>query len=96
VAFYMASGQAREVATALIENGRPASTPAVFVENASAANERRVHATLQDLRSGPTPSFEGPALLLVGEAFQESSPQAATLEAQARREAAQRCRLLIA
>lgn len=67
VALYMAAGQARDVATRLIDAGRAPSTPAVFVENVSLAEERRVPTTLAALRDGPVPAFEGPTLLLVGE-----------------------------
>ena len=55
----------------LIAAGRAPSTPAVFIENASLANERRVVTTLAQLSAGPAPAFEGPALLFVGDVFSE-------------------------
>jgi uroporphyrin-III C-methyltransferase len=69
VALYMAGAQARDVAARLIDAGRPAATPALFVENVSLPSERRLPTTLEQLRRGPIPGFEGPVLLLVGEVF---------------------------
>ena len=71
VAMYMAATQSQSVATDLIAAGRPATTPAVFVESASLPGERVVATTLAHLRDGLSPTFEGPVLLLVGEVFRE-------------------------
>jgi uroporphyrin-III C-methyltransferase len=72
VALYMASGQAREIATQLIGVGKAPLTPAVLVENASLENERRFATTLQGLASNPLPSFPGPVLLAIGEVFRDA------------------------
>ena len=71
VALYMASTLSREVAAALLGAGRPASTPAVFVEDASLPTQRHFATTLGRLATTAPPAFEGPTLLLVGEALAE-------------------------
>ncbi|APV50576.1 uroporphyrinogen-III C-methyltransferase [Betaproteobacteria bacterium GR16-43] len=91
VALYMAATQSQAVAADLIAAGRPATTPAIFVENVSLPNERRVVTTLQALRNGPTPSFEGPAILLVGEVFRELSLSVMEHEAEIRLAVTERC-----
>jgi len=91
IALYMASTQAHAVATDLIAAGRTPDTPAVFIESASLPTERRVVTTLQALRDGPTPSFEGPAILLVGEVFRELSLGAMEHEAEVRLAITERC-----
>jgi uroporphyrin-III C-methyltransferase len=65
--------------------GRAGSTPALIVENASRADERRVLTTLAGLPEAAT-SLHGPALLMVGEAMALASveaPEIATVVAQA-------------
>ena len=74
-----------------IHTGRTPDTPAVFIESASLPTERRVVTTLQALRDGPTPSFEGPAILLVGEVFRELSLGAMEHEAEVRLAITERC-----
>jgi uroporphyrin-III C-methyltransferase len=91
VAMYMAATQSQAVATDLIAAGRSPDTPAIFVENVSLPDERRVVTTLQALRSGPTPSFEGPAILLVGEVFRELSLSSMEHEAAVRLAVTERC-----
>jgi len=72
-AVYMAAGQAPVVARALIDAGKPASTPVAIVENASLPQMRTRHSTLCTLaRSGPV-DVEGPALLLIGPQFAASA-----------------------
>ena len=71
VAMYMGATQSREVAGALLAAGRGPSTPVVFVENASLAEERRVITTLGELGETAPPAFEGPVLLLLGEVFRD-------------------------
>lgn len=78
VALYMAGGQAGEIAARLIDAGRPAHTPAVLVESASLAGERRWKTTLAALRDGAATAAEGPVLLAVGEVFRDA--RAAALE----------------
>ncbi|QJR15599.1 uroporphyrinogen-III C-methyltransferase [Usitatibacter palustris] len=92
VAMYMAATQAAQVAADLIAAGRSPDTPAVFIENASLSNERRVATRLDSLRNGPAPTFEGPALLLVGEVFREVSLGAMEHEAEVRLAVTERCR----
>jgi uroporphyrin-III C-methyltransferase len=79
VALYMASGQAREIATRLIDAGRSPETPAVLVENASLPGERRLVTTLAALRGRDLPAFTGPVLLAVGEVFRDADAQAIEL-----------------
>ncbi len=56
------------IASRLIDAGRAASTPALIVENASRADERRILTTLAGLASAAE-GLKGPALLMVGEAM---------------------------
>ncbi|MGI8840030.1 MAG: uroporphyrinogen-III C-methyltransferase [Caulobacteraceae bacterium] len=68
VVVYMGLSTARAIAARLIEAGRAPSTPALIVENASLAGERRVVTTLGELGEGAA-GLSGPALLIVGEAM---------------------------
>lgn len=68
VVIYMGVTAAGGVAERLIAAGRAASTPALVVENASRADERRIATTLGGL-SDVCGAVEGPALLIVGEAM---------------------------
>jgi uroporphyrin-III C-methyltransferase len=66
VAVYMGLSTASLIADRLIAAGRDGATPALIVENASLANERRRLTTLA--RLGATAAdAAGPALLIVGE-----------------------------
>jgi len=69
LALYMAAGAAREIAATLIAAGKPATLPAVLVENASLADERHHATTLGDLAAAALPRAQGPVVMLVGEAF---------------------------
>ena len=82
VALYMAGQQCREVAMRLIAAGRDATTPALFVENASLPGERHVPTTLGRLRNSDAPAFDGPVLLLVGAVFAETRGQATATRGQ--------------
>ncbi len=88
----MAASQSREVATQLIGAGRSPSTPVVFIENASLANERRVATSLAALRDAGVPAFEGPALMLVGEVFAQFTQGAMEHETEMRLAVSERCR----
>ena len=67
IAAYMASRTLPAMAARLMEAGMPASTPAVAVENASRASERRLFGTLADLPAALAGAgFDGPTLLLIG------------------------------
>ncbi|MGH7022290.1 MAG: uroporphyrinogen-III C-methyltransferase [Caulobacteraceae bacterium] len=68
VVIYMGLTKAGEIAARLIAAGRDGATPALVVENASLANERRVATTLAGLGAAAE-SLSGPALLIVGEAM---------------------------
>jgi uroporphyrin-III C-methyltransferase len=66
VVVYMGLSTAPGIAARLIGAGRSASTPALVVENASLANERRILSTLGGLGEA-TQRLDGPALLIIGE-----------------------------
>ncbi len=56
------------IAERLTAAGRAGSTPALIVENASRADERRILTTLAGLAVAAE-GLKGPALLMVGEAM---------------------------
>jgi uroporphyrin-III C-methyltransferase/precorrin-2 dehydrogenase/sirohydrochlorin ferrochelatase len=64
--FYMGLASLPELCAGLIEHGRPASTPAVVVEQGTTANQRLIRATLADLDQHVA-AIRPPALLIVGE-----------------------------
>ncbi len=68
VVIYMGVSMAAPIAARLIEAGRAGSTPALVVENASRADERRIVTTLSGLPQAAE-TVSGPALLVVGEAM---------------------------
>ena len=68
VVIYMGVSMAAPIAARLMEAGRIGSTPALIVENASRADERRIVTTLAGLAEAAT-AVTGPALLIVGEAM---------------------------
>ncbi|WP_374470237.1 uroporphyrinogen-III C-methyltransferase [Phenylobacterium sp.] len=68
VVVYMGLSMAAPIAARLMAAGRDPSTPALIVENASRADERRVVTTLAGLAEAAA-SLAGPALLVVGEAM---------------------------
>jgi len=68
VVVYMGVSTAGLIAGRLIDAGRAASTPALIVENASRADERRILTTLAGLATAAE-GLKGPALLMVGEAM---------------------------
>jgi uroporphyrin-III C-methyltransferase len=68
VVVYMGVSTAGLIAGRLTAAGRAASTPALIVENASRANERRILTTLAGL-AVVAEGLKGPALLMVGEAM---------------------------
>lgn len=78
VVVYMGVSTAAGIAARLIAAGRAASTPALVVENASRADERRIVTALGDLAQAAA-GLAGPALLIVGEAM--ALAQAGGLEA---------------
>lgn len=68
VVIYMGVSTAAGISTRLIGAGRAGSTPALIVENASRADERRVVTTLAALPDAAA-EVRGPALLIVGESM---------------------------
>lgn len=68
VVIYMGLSLAGTIARNLLAAGREAATPALIVENASRADERRVPTTLGQLEVAAA-DISGPALLIVGEAM---------------------------
>ncbi|HEV7384255.1 MAG TPA: uroporphyrinogen-III C-methyltransferase [Phenylobacterium sp.] len=68
VVIYMGLSMATPIAARLMAAGRAGSTPALIVENASRADERRVVTTLAGLAETAA-TLDGPALLIVGEAM---------------------------
>ena len=68
VVIYMGLSQAAPIAARLMAAGRGGSTPALIVENASRADERRIVTTLSGLAEAAS-ALAGPALLIVGEAM---------------------------
>ena len=68
VVIYMGLSQAAPIAVRLMTAGRAGSTPALIVENASRADERRLVTTLSGLAEAAA-GLTGPALLIVGEAM---------------------------
>jgi len=68
VVIYMGVSMAAPIAARLIGAGRAGSTPALIVENASRADERRLVTTLAGLPEAAA-AVRGPALLIVGEAM---------------------------
>ena len=73
VVIYMGVSMAAPIAARLIEAGRIGSTPALIVENASRADERRIVTTLAGLPAAAA-AVTGPALLIVGEAMAMALP----------------------
>jgi len=68
VVIYMGLSQAAPIAARLMGAGRDGATPALIVENASRADERRITTTLNGLAEAAA-GLSGPALLIVGEAM---------------------------
>jgi uroporphyrin-III C-methyltransferase len=68
VVVYMGVSTAGLIAERLTAAGRAGSTPALVVENASRADERRILTTLSALAVAAA-GLKGPALLMVGEAM---------------------------
>ncbi len=68
VVIYMGLSMAAPIAARLMAAGREGSTPALIVENASRADERRILTTLGGIAEAVA-GLSGPALLMVGEAM---------------------------
>ena len=68
VVIYMGLSMAAPIAARLMAAGRAGATPALIVENASRADERRIVTSLSGLPDAAA-TLHGPALLIVGEAM---------------------------
>jgi len=68
VVIYMGLSMAAPIAARLLGAGRDGATPALIVENASRADERRIVTTLAGMADAAA-SLSGPALLIVGAAM---------------------------
>ena len=66
---YMGKTQAARVAAALVARGVPASRPAVLVESASSHMHAPIGGALHSLEAMAASAGDGPALLLIGDAF---------------------------
>ncbi|WP_337187189.1 uroporphyrinogen-III C-methyltransferase [Phenylobacterium sp.] len=73
VVIYMGLSTAAAISARLTAAGRSGATPALIVENASRADERRVLTTLAGLPEAAA-ALDGPALLIVGEAMALAVP----------------------
>jgi len=63
---YMASGQAAEIAAALMRRGLSGSTHAAIISNASLPNMQKIHTTLAELPEAAK-KVGAPALIMLGE-----------------------------
>ena len=70
---YMAAGEGRAIATALLAHGMAPDTPVLIVENAALADSRTAALTLRELQNLPQPERRAPALLMFGEIFRDAS-----------------------
>ena len=68
---YMGAGQAPAIASALIENGLPPSTPVALVESASLPSESRCFGTLAGLEALAATVGTGPVVIVLGEVLRE-------------------------
>jgi uroporphyrin-III C-methyltransferase len=73
VALYMAAGAARSIAAQMIAAGKPTSTPAALVENATLPGEQRLVTTLGALSAADLPRADGPVVMCVGEVFADAA-----------------------
>jgi uroporphyrin-III C-methyltransferase len=76
VALYMGSQQAQAISIGLLAAGLPAARPAVFVENASLPSRRVIPCRVATLADAARALGDGPALLLIGEAYEGIMPLA--------------------
>jgi len=80
-AIYMGAGEALQIARALIDAGKPATTPVAVLENASLPETRVLAGTLADLPQLAAQLGGGPVLIVLGEVLRSlaSAAQPATL-----------------
>jgi uroporphyrin-III C-methyltransferase len=75
VAIYMGAGSAEQVLAALLARGVAAATPVVLSESAGRPQARRQRGVLGDLVALARGAGDGPALLLVGDAFADAEAE---------------------
>jgi len=78
---YMGGLQAERVKEELLARGVPASRPVALLESVSLASERTVRGVVSDLPALASQLSDGPAIIVIGEAFAEA--RAAIAEASA-------------
>ena len=71
VVLYMAAGAGAQIARALVDAGKPASTPVALVESATLSSESRAITNLGALAAAGPRRAEGPVVVCVGEVFRE-------------------------
>ena len=72
-AIYMGAGEAQAISEALMAAGKPGSTPAAVVENASLPESRVRYGFLEDLLELVPAAPAGPTLILLGEVYAEAA-----------------------
>ena len=78
---YMGSQTLPGLASHFIEAGMLPSMPAIAVENATLSDERVIRATIATLpRAVADAAVDGPTLILIGEALEDSETLSATIE----------------
>jgi uroporphyrin-III C-methyltransferase len=80
VVLYMAAGASQEIARALLEGGKPGTTPVALVESATLPEERRLFTTLAGMRALELPRAGGPVVMCVGEVFHDRAMADIALE----------------
>jgi uroporphyrin-III C-methyltransferase len=84
VVLYMARQQADAIVAGLIAAGVPAGRPAVFVENASLPSRKVIPARVGALAEAASALGDGPAVLLIGEVYEQIVAASVQLTAQRR------------
>jgi uroporphyrin-III C-methyltransferase len=69
---YMGAGEAQMIASALLDEGLPETTPVVIVESASLPESRRFSLSLRDLPRAADLGLSGPSTILLGAVFAEA------------------------
>ena len=72
-AIYMGAGEAAAIARALMDAGKPPSTPVAVIENASLPGASRHLGTLARLEEVAARGSGGPSLILLGENYRDSA-----------------------
>jgi len=75
-AIYMGATEAERIAAELIAAGKPPATPVVLVQNASLPDVKQISGTLKQLGVLAHALGDGPAIILLGEAYRELADEA--------------------